>query len=198
MSLANDISVPIRHPDRFFIGGQWVTPSSDATISVIDSHTEDVYFTVAEAQAADIDRAVSAAREAFDNGPWPRLTHAERAEYLRALGEQVVTRAADIAQMWPRESGVLAAVAQTAPRSARKHTFDYYAGLADTFQWERPARPAARRLRADRPGAGRRRRRDHPVERADGADQHEARPGAASPAARSSSSPRRRRRARGT
>src|SRR5580700_9140080 len=141
MSLANDISVPIRHPDRFFIGGQWVTPSSGATINVIDSHSEDVYLTVAEAQAADIDRAVSAAREAFDNGPWPRLTHAERAGYLRALGEQVVKRSADIAQMWPRESGVIAAVANGAAFGA-KHTFDYYAGLADTFQWERPARPA--------------------------------------------------------
>jgi len=64
------------------------------------------------AHTADhIDRAVSAAREAFDNGPWPRLTHAERAGYLRALGEQVVKRSADIAQMWPRESGVIAAVA---------------------------------------------------------------------------------------
>ncbi|MFZ2045655.1 MAG: aldehyde dehydrogenase [Trebonia sp.] len=141
MSLANDISVPIRHPDRFFIGGQWVTPSSGATINVIDSHSEDVYLTVAEAQAADIDRAVSAAREAFDNGPWPRLTHAERAGYLRALGEQVVKRSADIAQMWPRESGVIAAVANGAAFGA-KHTFDYYAALADTFQWERPARPA--------------------------------------------------------
>jgi len=141
MSLANDISVPIRHPDLFFIGGQWVTPSSGATIDVIDSHSEEVYLTVAEAQAADIDRAVSAAREAFDNGPWPRLTHAERAGYLRALGEQVVKRSGDIAQMWPREAGVIAAVASGAAFGA-KHTFDYYADLADTFQWERPARPA--------------------------------------------------------
>jgi aldehyde dehydrogenase (NAD+) len=38
-------SAPIRHADRFYIGGQWVTPSSDATISVIDSDTEQLYFT---------------------------------------------------------------------------------------------------------------------------------------------------------
>jgi len=68
---------PIRHADRFFIGGQWVAPSSDATISVLDSDTEQLYFTVPEAQAADIDRAVTAAREAFDAGPWPWLTHAQ-------------------------------------------------------------------------------------------------------------------------
>jgi acyl-CoA reductase-like NAD-dependent aldehyde dehydrogenase len=140
MTLANEINAPIRHADRFFIGGEWVTPSSAATIDVIDSHTELVYLTVAEAQAADIDRAVGAAREAFDNGPWPRLTHAQRAQYLRALGDEVAKRAADVAQMWPRESGVLHAVAQGATAGA-KYNFDYYADLASTFAWETPARP---------------------------------------------------------
>ena len=109
MTISADVSVPIKHTDRFFIGGEWVTPSSDSTITVIDSHTEQDYLTVAEAQAADMDRAVSAAKEAFDNGPWPRLSHAERAAYLRALGEEVVKRSAAIAQMWPREAGVTVA-----------------------------------------------------------------------------------------
>jgi acyl-CoA reductase-like NAD-dependent aldehyde dehydrogenase len=85
MSLADDIRVPLRNADRFFIGGEWVTPSSDAMIDVIDSGTEQLFFSVAEAQAADISRAVGAARQAFDEGPWPRLTHAQRAEYLTAL-----------------------------------------------------------------------------------------------------------------
>ena len=58
MSLADDVKAPIRHADRFFIGGQWVRPSSDATITVIDSGTE-VYFSVAEAQPTDISRAVA-------------------------------------------------------------------------------------------------------------------------------------------
>jgi acyl-CoA reductase-like NAD-dependent aldehyde dehydrogenase len=137
---ASEATVPVKHTDRFFIGGQWVTPSSDSKIDVIDSHTERVYLTVAEAQAADMDRAITAAKEAFDHGPWARLAHAERAGYLRALGEEVVKRSADIAQMWPRESGVIAAVANGAAFGA-KHTFDYYADLADTFEWERPTRP---------------------------------------------------------
>ena len=87
MTTSADVSVPIKHTDRFFIGGEWVTPSSDSTITVIDSHTEQAYLTVAEAQAADIDRAVTAAKEAFDHGPWARLSHAERAAYLRAIGD---------------------------------------------------------------------------------------------------------------
>jgi hypothetical protein len=56
-----------------------VAPSSDSTISVIDSDTEQLYFTVAEAEAADISRAVEAARDAFDNGPWPPPTRSNSA-----------------------------------------------------------------------------------------------------------------------
>jgi acyl-CoA reductase-like NAD-dependent aldehyde dehydrogenase len=134
---ASEATVPLKHTDRFFIGGEWVAPSSDSTISVIDSHTEQVYLTVAEAQAPDVDRAVAAAKEAFDHGPWPRMTPAERAGYLRALGAELNRRSADIIQMWPRESGVTAGFAASGGPGAQ-HTFDYYAGLADTFEWERP------------------------------------------------------------
>src|ERR1700730_15631056 len=98
MSLADEIRAPLRYVDRFFIGGQWVQPSSDATIKVIDSGTEELFFSVAEAQAADISRAVEAAREAFDSGPWPRLTHAERAGILRAIGAELAKRGKDIGQ----------------------------------------------------------------------------------------------------
>jgi acyl-CoA reductase-like NAD-dependent aldehyde dehydrogenase len=136
---ASDVSVPIRHANRFFIGGEWVVPSSDSTITVIDSHTEQAYLTVAEAQAADIDRAVTAAREAFDYGPWARLSHAERAAYLRAIGAEIKRRSGDIVQMWPRESGVTVGFAATGGPGAQ-HIFDYYAGLADTFEWERPVK----------------------------------------------------------
>ena len=49
MTTSADVSAPIQHTDGFFIGGEWVTPSSDSTITVIDSHTEQNYLTVAEA-----------------------------------------------------------------------------------------------------------------------------------------------------
>src|SRR5579862_6322643 len=138
---AGEATVLVRHADRFFIGGEWVAPSSDSKIKVLDSHTEQVFLTVAEAQAADIDRAVGAAKEAFDLGPWPRLSHAERAAYLRALGDEVVKRSDAIVQLWPREAGTIAAMAGGAAFGA-KHTFDYYADLAGTFEWERPVRPS--------------------------------------------------------
>src|ERR1700684_3269767 len=142
MSLANETRAPLRNADRFFIGGEWVTPSSDAKIDVIDSGTEELFFSVAEAQAADISRAVGAARQAFDTGPWPRLTHAERAEYLRAIGAGLRERAEALGQIWPRESGVLFKIAQYSGPGAAA-TFDYYAGLADTYPFEELAQPTA-------------------------------------------------------
>lgn len=126
------VPAPVAHPDRFFIGGEWVAPSSKSTLSVIDSNSEDIFLTVAEAQAADIDRAVSAARQAFDRGPWPRLSHAERAEWLRRIGREINARAADIARFWAVESGMLHRYALGSAANLGA-VYEYYAGLADTF-----------------------------------------------------------------
>ncbi|HWB67206.1 MAG TPA: aldehyde dehydrogenase [Mycobacteriales bacterium] len=134
------MTAPVVHPDRFFIDGEWVMPSSSATIDVIDSSNEEVFFSVAEAQAADMERAISAARAAFDSGPWPFLAHRERAEYLRRLSKELSARADALGEIWPRESGILAIMAKyAAPAFAT--TFDYYAGLADTFAFEERAQP---------------------------------------------------------
>jgi aldehyde dehydrogenase (NAD+) len=140
MSLADDIRTPLRMADRFFIGGEWVKPSSAAMIDVIDSATEELFFRVAEAEQADISRAVGAARQAFDEGPWPRMSHAQRAEYLRAIATRLRERTEDIGQIWPRESGVLHAIARRTGEGAAR-TFEFYAGLADTFPFEEPATP---------------------------------------------------------
>jgi aldehyde dehydrogenase (NAD+) len=131
-----------RHPDRFFIGGGWVAPSSTAMITVTESATEQPFLTVAEAAAADIAHAVTAAREAFDTGPWPRMTHAERADYLRAFGAGIARRADQVGQIWPREAGVLHSHARhAAGRSAS--FFERYAALADTFPFEERVTPSS-------------------------------------------------------
>jgi aldehyde dehydrogenase (NAD+) len=135
-------AAPLRRPDRFYIGGEWVAPSSDATIDVIDSATEELFFRVAEAQAADVDRAAAAARQAFDEGPWPTLSHAERAGYLRAIAEGVRAREADAAQIWPRETGILHSAAQ-ARLVGIAASYENYAALADTFPFEERATPTA-------------------------------------------------------
>ena len=135
MSHSADVEIPLRSTDSFFIGGQWVHPSSDATFEVIDSATEQPVFRVAEAQAADMDHAMEAARRAFDKGPWPRMTHAERAGHMLAFAEALQAKAETYAALWPRESGVLHVIAQMiAPQIP--HYFRYYASLADTYPFE--------------------------------------------------------------
>jgi acyl-CoA reductase-like NAD-dependent aldehyde dehydrogenase len=127
----------VRHPDRFFIGGEWVTPSSNARIDVRDSTTEEVFLSVAEAQVEDVDRAVAAARTAFDRGPWPRMTHKERADWLEKVADGWTKRAAAFAETWTCESGVLHSIAKYAAANPAS-TFRFHAGLADTFEWEEP------------------------------------------------------------
>jgi len=135
------IAAPLAHPDRFFIGGEWVTPSTDSKIDVIEAATEEVFFSVAEAQATDMERAIAAARDAFDRGPWPRMSHAERAGYLRGIAEGVGKRAADLSEIWPRQSGVIQMVTYMVwPDVVR--TFEFYAGLADSFPFEEAYTPA--------------------------------------------------------
>ena len=125
---------PLRRPDRFFIGGQWVAPSTDRTIEVIAPATEKVFARVAEAREADIERAVAAARQAFDHGPWPRMSHAERAGYLRRIGAKLAERAPDVAYIWPNEMGMIHAMA-TGAANFMPTVWGSYADLADTFPW---------------------------------------------------------------
>ena len=140
MTIVDRQPVPLHHVDRLFIGGSWVEPSSDAVIDVIDPATEERFLRVPAAGAADVARAVAAARDAFDRGPWPTLTHAERGDYLRQLGKAVSDRAPDLGQIWPRESGALYTVAVASGQFAGM-PFDAYAALADTFAFEERAQP---------------------------------------------------------
>ncbi|HEY0224949.1 MAG TPA: aldehyde dehydrogenase [Mycobacterium sp.] len=136
----DDALTSVRYPDRFYIDGSWSSPSSDATIDVIDSATERAFLRVAEAREADVDRAIEAARRAFDEGAWPRLRHAERAAYLRAIAAAIRDRVDNLSQMWPRESGILYTSA-VAAISALADVWDFYAGLADDFPFEERMKP---------------------------------------------------------
>ena len=125
----------VRKPRSLFIGGNWVEPSSSATFDVVDSATEEVFLTVAEAQADDVARAVLAARDAFDNGPWPRMSPAERGAMLNRIADAWETRRDALADTWASESGVLRAMSIHSAKGAAD-VFRYYAGLGETFAWE--------------------------------------------------------------
>ncbi|MGE4323342.1 MAG: aldehyde dehydrogenase [Sphingobium sp.] len=142
MTTSLSYDAPIRRPESLFIGGAWVAPSSDARIDVITPITEQLFVSVAEAQEADIERAVAAAREAFDNGPWPRLTHEERGQYLRAIGKALAARAADASRIWTSEMGILHSISsEFVP--ALEQAYGFYADLAGRFAWEERHTPTA-------------------------------------------------------
>jgi aldehyde dehydrogenase (NAD+) len=126
---------PVTRPGEFYIGGEWVPPSSAAMINVITPSTEELFMSVAEAQAADIDHAVAAARAAFDDGPWPRLSHAERAGYLRAISKEIAARTPQLATIWTSETGIVHALAGMMVPSICS-VWDFYASLAETFPFE--------------------------------------------------------------
>ncbi|MGF6997124.1 aldehyde dehydrogenase [Paraburkholderia sp. GAS32] len=133
--------VPLQHPDCLFIDGVWTSPSGAKTIDVINSGTEELFVRVPEAQEDDMNRAVAAARKAFDEGPWPRLSHHQRADYLRAIAREIATRGGDLADIWTTESGIVNSIARSRfPGLAG--VFNYYADLADTYPFVEERKPA--------------------------------------------------------
>ncbi|MFF3945918.1 aldehyde dehydrogenase [Streptomyces sp. NPDC001902] len=92
--------------DRLFIGGSWVTPSDpDLILEIRSPHDQSVLGRVAQAADADVDAAVAAAREAFDNGPWPRTDPKERQEVIRRVNALREARADEIAAAISAENG---------------------------------------------------------------------------------------------
>ncbi len=125
----------VRRPDRLFIGGGWVRPAAGGEIELTSPVTEQVFAKVAEAGEADMDAAVAAARRAFDEGPWPRLTHAERADRLRALGQALERRVPELAAAWCEQIGGLAAMAPMMTMGAVMQ-YGFYADLAASYPFE--------------------------------------------------------------
>jgi aldehyde dehydrogenase (NAD+) len=130
----------LKHPDKLFIDGNWIKPSTDNWIEVISPNTEELVIRVAEAREADIDRAVAAARKAFDHGPWPHLKHAERAEKLRDIARHLRARNAELAYVWTEQMGAPSSYTKNVGNDCAA-TFDYFADMAASFPWEEERRP---------------------------------------------------------
>ena len=111
--------------DQLFIDGKWTAPESaeaQDAISVISPHSEQVIGHAACAGPADVNRAVDAARAAFDSGPWPRMQPGERIEALNRLAGIYKERRADMATLISAEIGAPITFAKMAQvRSAAHH-----------------------------------------------------------------------------
>ncbi|MFG3168583.1 aldehyde dehydrogenase [Streptomyces sp. NPDC048200] len=88
-----------------FIGGRWVEPAGPDTIDVVSPVTEQVVGRVPHATPADVDRAVAAARGAFDHGPWPRMALAERVEIVSRVKDALAARHRELAELISLQNG---------------------------------------------------------------------------------------------
>jgi acyl-CoA reductase-like NAD-dependent aldehyde dehydrogenase len=91
--------------DELFIGGRWQSPSTTQRLSVISPHTEEPIGETPQAAPEDVDKAVAAARKAFDDGPWPRLTVGERMEKIEKLAAVYAGEADEMADLITAEMG---------------------------------------------------------------------------------------------
>jgi acyl-CoA reductase-like NAD-dependent aldehyde dehydrogenase len=121
--------------DQLFIGGAWVAPSTAETIEVVSPHTEQPIAQVAAATGADVDRAVAAARMAFDAGPWPRLDPAERIAAVRRLAACYAERRSDLVQAVVAGLGAPVRFAKTAQIGLPTHNMGVLASIAEQFPW---------------------------------------------------------------
>lgn len=91
--------------DEVFVGGSWQAPRSDNRMDVICPANEEVVANVALPCTADADEAVAQARKAFDEGPWPRMTVAERVSHCSRLADALESRLDRLNLAWMFESG---------------------------------------------------------------------------------------------
>ena len=98
-------SVSVRSFGKLFIGGSWQASAGDERMDVISPVTEELIATVPAAQPGDVDRAVSAARQAFDSGEWPGLPVAERRRLMRKVADEIDARAPELIETFTAEVG---------------------------------------------------------------------------------------------
>jgi len=91
---------------KLFINNEWVEPEGGKTIDVVNPATGQVFARAAAGGAADIDRAVRAARSAFESGPWPQLPPVERAKLLWRLADAIEAAADEIAYILTLDNGM--------------------------------------------------------------------------------------------
>ena len=122
--------------EKLFIGGEWVDPAGSQVIEVISPHTEEVVGRVPEGTNADIDRAVQAARTAFDEGEWPRMAPEERIAAVERFSELYAARMMDMAQVITTEMGSPISFSQLAQSPAPWMMLNTFIQVAKDLDWE--------------------------------------------------------------
>ena len=117
---------------KMFINGQWVDSESGNTIETLNPENNEVWATVPEASAKDVDKAVRAAQNAFENS-WANLNPRDRAKYLRSLANQLRENAEHLGTIETKDTGKIYRETKTQANYIAEY-YDYFAGLADKVE----------------------------------------------------------------
>jgi len=118
---------------QLYIDGEWTEAASGESFSTYNPATGEKIADIAKGGAEDVDRAVKAARRAFDEGPWPRMSGKERAELVRKFGEAIQAKTEQLAKLESLDSGATIRKAMTADVMASAGTFLKFAEYAETL-----------------------------------------------------------------
>jgi phenylacetaldehyde dehydrogenase len=117
-----------------FINGQWADAASGKTFETPNPATGETLARIAEGDAEDINRAVRAARAAFDDGPWSQMSPSERGRIIWRIGDLILEHVDELAQLESLDNGKPFAVAQGADMPLAADLFHYMAGWATKIE----------------------------------------------------------------
>ncbi len=119
---------------KLLINNRWIPSASGKTFATINPSTGEEICQIAEADRADVDKAVAAARAAFEHGPWRKATASERGRLLHRLADLIETHADELARLEALDNGKPVAVARVVDVPKTVGCYRYFAGWADKIQ----------------------------------------------------------------
>jgi phenylacetaldehyde dehydrogenase len=134
VTLDHNVEAFIGSPRQLFINGEWVDAAAGKTFETPNPATGETLAHVAEGDAEDINRAVRAARAAFDDGPWSRMTPSERSRIVWKIGDLILEHVDELAQLESLDNGKPYLVAQAADVPLAADLFHYMAGWATKIE----------------------------------------------------------------
>ena len=134
IAIAPEVSRFLAQPHKLLINGKWVEAASGKVFPVYNPATGEIIAQAAEGDEEDIDRAVRAARNAFDRGPWRTMTPSERGRSIWRVAELLEQHSEEFAQLEALDNGKPLTEARAADVPLAVDLFRYMAGWASRYE----------------------------------------------------------------
>ena len=133
-AVSSTVAAWLSKPKHNLISGKWVSAVSGKTFEVFNPADASIIARVPDSEKEDINRAVSAARRAFESGPWRRMTPSERGKLIWKIGDLILEHADELAEIESVDNGKPRAVARVADVPLAADMFHYMAGWATKIE----------------------------------------------------------------